>query len=64
MDRPLTEVGSLALESERQKEVFHRYVLALYEMMYELIREFSHILFEGCSIGWGRFDIGILYYMP
>jgi hypothetical protein len=27
MDRPLTEVGSLALESERQKEVFHRYVL-------------------------------------
>ncbi|MGB9857401.1 MAG: alpha-galactosidase [Dictyoglomaceae bacterium] len=64
MNRPLTEVGSLALEPERQKEVFHRYVLALYEMIDELTREFPHILFEGCSGGGGRFDPGILYYMP
>lgn len=64
MNRPLTEVGSLALPPERQKEVFHRYVLALYEMMEELISEFPYILFEGCSGGGGRFDPGILYYMP
>jgi alpha-galactosidase len=64
MNRPLTEVGSLALPPEKQKEVFHRYVLALYEMMEELTSEFPHILFEGCSGGGGRFDPGILYYMP
>lgn len=27
MNRALTEVGSLALPPEKQKEVFHRYVL-------------------------------------
>ncbi|ACI20091.1 alpha-galactosidase [Dictyoglomus thermophilum] len=64
MNRPLTEVGSLALPPERQKEVFHRYVLALYEMIEELTTEFPYILFEGCSGGGGRFDPGILYYMP
>jgi len=64
MNRPLTEVGSLALPPERQKEVFHRYVLGVYEMMEELTSEFPYILFEGCSGGGGRFDPGILYYMP
>lgn len=64
MNRPLTEVGSLDLPPKRQKEVFHRYVLALYEMMEELVSEFPYILFEGCSGGGGRYDPGILYYMP
>lgn len=64
MNRPLTEAYSLALPPERQKEVFHRYVLGLYQMMEELTTEFPHILFEGCSGGGGRFDPGILYYMP
>jgi len=64
MNRPLTEVHSLSLPPEQQKEVFHRYVLGLYEMMDELVNEFPYILFEGCSGGGGRFDPGILYYMP
>ncbi|HOJ92537.1 MAG TPA: alpha-galactosidase [Dictyoglomaceae bacterium] len=64
MNRPLTEVRSLALPSEKQKEVFHRYVLSLYEMIEELTTEFPYILFEGCSGGGGRYDPGILYYMP
>lgn len=64
MNRPLTEVGSLELPPDRQKEVFHRYVLGLYQMMEELTQEFPYILFEGCSGGGGRFDPGILYYMP
>ncbi|WP_039764141.1 alpha-galactosidase [Caldicellulosiruptor sp. F32] len=64
MNRPLTEMGSLELPPERQKEVFHRYVLGLYQMMEELTTEFPNILFEGCSGGGGRFDPGILYYMP
>ena len=36
----------------------------LYELMERFVRAFPEILFEGCSGGGGRFDAGILYYMP
>lgn len=42
----------------------HRYVLGLYRVLEELNRAFPHILFEGCSGGGGRFDVGMLYYTP
>lgn len=45
-------------------EVAHRYVLNLYRIYEQLTKEFPDILFEGCSGGGGRFDMGILYYMP
>ena len=64
MNRHLTEVGSAALPPARQQETAHRYVLGLYEIMGRFTREFPHILFEGCSGGGGRFDPGILSYMP
>lgn len=32
--------------------------------MERLITAFPDVLFEGCSGGGGRFDLGILYYMP
>lgn len=64
MNRSLTEVGSAALPPSRQQETAHRYVLGLYEIMARFTCEFPHILFEGCSGGGGRFDPGILAYMP
>jgi len=64
MNRHLTEVGSAALPAARQQETAHRFVLGLYEIMGRFTREFPHILFEGCSGGGGRFDPGILAYMP
>ena len=42
----------------------HRYVLGLYRVMKELTKRFPHILFEGCSAGGNRFDLGILSYFP
>ena len=42
----------------------HRYVLGLYELLEELTTEYPDILWEGCSGGGGRFDTGMLYYMP
>jgi len=64
MNRHMTEIGSAALPPERQRETAHRYMLGLYRVMEELTSSFPHVLFESCSGGGGRFDPGILYYMP
>ncbi|MGP0583587.1 alpha-galactosidase [Paenibacillus timonensis] len=64
MNRNMTEIGSAASSAEQQGEVAHRYMLGLYELLERLTSEFSHILFESCSGGGGRFDPGMLYYMP
>lgn len=64
MNRNLTEVGSAAAPPERQMEIAHRNVLGLYELLERLTSKFPHILFESCSSGGGRFDPGMLYYMP
>lgn len=64
MNRHLTEVGSLGLPAHRQGEAAHRFVLGVYEVMERLTAEFPDVLFEGCSGGGGRFDPGILHYMP
>lgn len=64
MNRSLSEVGSTSLPRERQGEVYHRYIIGLYRAMETLTSRFPDILFEGCSGGGGRFDPGILYYMP
>ena len=64
MNRHLTDVGSVYFEPDRQGEITHRYVLGLYYIMDVLTSEFSEILFESCSSGGGRFDPGMLYYMP
>ncbi|MDD2268409.1 MAG: alpha-galactosidase [Eubacteriales bacterium] len=63
-NRNLSEVGSELLPPEQQHEVFHRYVLGLYELLERLITAFPNVLFEGCSGGGGRFDPAMLYYSP
>ncbi|MDO4563001.1 MAG: alpha-galactosidase [Clostridia bacterium] len=50
--------------SETSAVTAWRYMLGLYGVMEKLTSEFSNILFEGCSGGGGRFDLGMLYYMP
>lgn len=64
MNRQLTDLGSLALSPEKHGELFHRYMLAVYEMMDRLTTDFPHILLENCSGGGARFDPGMLYYSP
>lgn len=64
MNRQLTDLGSYGLASDRQGELYHRYVLAVYELQDRLTREFPHILLENCSSGGARFDPGMLYYSP
>ena len=64
MNRPLSDIGSLALLPECQGELFHRYVLGLYRLQERLITDFPHLLLENCSGGGARFDAGMLYYSP
>lgn len=64
MNRHMTEIGSAALPASRQKETAHRFTLGVYALMEYFTKEFPHVLFEGCSGGGGRFDPGILQYMP
>ncbi len=64
MNRSLSDVWSAALPPERQGEVYHRYVLGVYELLERFRRDFPHVLIEGCSGGGGRFDAGMLYYTP
>ncbi|MGZ0879258.1 alpha-galactosidase [Priestia megaterium] len=64
MNRHMTEIGSGLLSSDQQRETAHRYMLGLYRVMDKITSSFPHILFESCSGGGGRFDPGMLYYMP
>lgn len=64
MNRNMTEIGSAQLPPERQRETAHRYMLGLYEVMERITSAFPNVLFESCSGGGGRFDPGMLYYMP
>ncbi len=63
-NRPLTEVCSAVLTTDEQKGYFHRYVLALYELLDRITKAYPQILIEGCASGGGRFDPAWLYYAP
>ena len=64
MNRHLANVWSERLPAGRQGEVYHRFVLGVYDLLERITTAFPHVLFEGCSGGGGRFDAGMLYYTP
>ena len=64
MNRNLTEIFANNLPAERQGEAAHRFVMGVYELHERLITRFPNLLIEGCSGGGGRFDAGMLYYVP
>lgn len=64
MNRNMAEVGSAQLPADRLGEIYHRYILGVYSVMERITSAFPDVLFESCSGGGGRFDAGLLYYMP
>lgn len=64
MNRNMTEPFSGTQVPERQMETQHRYMLGLYHVLETITSMFPNVLFESCSGGGGRFDAGMLYYMP
>ncbi len=63
-NRSVGNVYSAELPPERQGEIYHRYMLGVYDMMEQLVSRYPNLLFENCSGGGGRFDAGMLYYSP
>lgn len=47
-----------------QGEFYHRYVLGLYDVLKRIFEPRPHILFESCSSGGNRFDLGMLCFSP
>lgn len=64
MNRHMTDNGSAGLPADRQGELGYRYIRGVYSLIERLEKNFPNVFFEGCSGGGGRFDFGILYYMP
>ena len=45
-------------------EYMHRFIMNSYSLMERLTTKYPNVLFESCSSGGGRYDLGMLYYMP
>ena len=62
-NRHISDMYSATLK--QQGEFFHRYILGLYEVLGEIFhKRHPEILFESCSSGGNRFDLGMLCYSP
>ena len=62
-NRHISDVCSATLKN--QGEFYHRYILGLYEVLDRVFRQkHPDILFESCSSGGNRFDLGMLCYSP
>lgn len=64
MNRNFSDIHSNHLDPSNARSFAHRYVLGLYELMHMLCDRFPEILFESCSSGGNRYDMGMLFYMP
>ena len=64
MNRHLSDIYEVDLPASRQGEVYHRYVLGLYDLLEKIVDRYPDLLIEGCSGGGGRFDAGMAYYNP
>lgn len=62
-NRNITNIGNgdSALATKMQS---HAYMLGLYDLVSYLTKKHSNILFESCSGGGGRNDLGMMRYFP
>ena len=62
-NRGLTEAGWPSATPTLQREVRIRYINNLYRLIDELQKQFPDVVFENCSSGGGRSDLGMLSRM-
>lgn len=62
MNRHMADAYSPLLTE--QGEFYHRYIMGLYDCLERIFAPRPDILFESCSSGGNRFDLGMLRYSP
>ncbi|MGM0640967.1 MAG: alpha-galactosidase [Thermotogota bacterium] len=62
MNRYVFESGWPEKNSEKQKEIWYYYVKNLYDIMISLRKNHPEVIFENCSSGGGRVDLGIMNF--
>lgn len=63
-NRYITECYSNGSAPEDQGKTFHKHILGIYDLYTRLTTEFPEILFESCSSGGARYDLGMLCFAP
>lgn len=63
MNRNMTNIGNGHHYAATMMQS-HQYMLGLYELVEYLTTKHHHILFESCSGGGGRNDLGMMRYFP
>lgn len=63
-NRHITDAYTATLLAAKQMEFGHRYILGVYQLLERLTKAYPEVLFESCSSGGGRFDLGMMYYAP
>ena len=63
-NRNITDAYTTTLLATKQMEFGHRYILGVYQLLERLTKAYPEVLFESCSSGGGRFDLGMMYYAP
>lgn len=62
-NRHISDMYSATLQN--QGEFYHKYILGLYEVLGKIFYDLHpNILFESCSSGGNRFDLGMLCFSP
>lgn len=62
-NRHISDMYSASLDN--MGEFYHKYILGLYEVLDKIFHQlYPNILFESCSSGGNRFDLGMLCYSP
>jgi alpha-galactosidase len=64
MNRNISDVYSQTLPKDDQGKFHYLYVVGLYDILQYLTTAYPHVLFESCSSGGNRFDLGMLKFMP
>ena len=63
-NRHITDAYTAMLPATKQMEFGHCYILGVYQLLERLTKAYPEVLFESCSSGGGRFDLGMMYYAP